>query len=96
MAGWTLWLAFNLGVVVLLALDLGLVHRRAREISLRWAAIESAAWVVLSLAFGTWIYFSYGRESGLEFFTGYVVEKSQAAGWQRIASFLVNVGACKQ
>ena len=76
MAGWTLWLAFNLGVVVLLALDLGLVHRRPREVSLRQAAIESTAWVALSLAFGAWIYFSHGRELGLEFFTGYLIEKS--------------------
>jgi tellurite resistance protein TerC len=76
MGTWPLWIAFNTGVALFLVLDLGLFHRRARAIALREAAIESAAWVALSLGFGTWIFFSHGRGPGLEFFTGYVVEKS--------------------
>ena len=51
-------------------------HRRAHAIAPREAAIESAGWVALSIAFGFWIFFSHGRGSGLEFFTGYVIEKS--------------------
>src|SRR5713226_6738842 len=76
MGTWTLWIAFNAGVALLLLLDLGLFHRRAHAISLREAAIESAVWVALSVAFGLWIFLSHGRGPGLEFFTGYVVEKS--------------------
>ena len=76
MGTWPLWIAFNSGVALLLALDLGLLHRRARAVSLREAAAESAAWVALSLGFGAWIFFSHGRGPGLEFFTGYLVEKS--------------------
>jgi len=76
MGTWPLWIAFNAGVAGLLALDLGLIHRRARVIALRQAAIESAAWIALSLGFGVWIFLSHGRGPGLEFFTGYVVEKS--------------------
>jgi TerC family integral membrane protein len=76
MGTWPIWIAFNSGVALLLALDLGLLHRRARAVSLREAAAESAAWVALSLGFGTWIFVSHGRGPGLEFFTGYVVEKS--------------------
>jgi len=76
MGTWSLWIAFNLGVAILLALDLGLFHRRGHAIPLREAAIESAAWVALSLGFGAWIYVSQGREPGLEFLTGYVIEKS--------------------
>src|SRR6202166_810610 len=75
MGAWPLWLAFNAGVALLLLLDLGLFHRRAHAIGLRAAAIESAAWVALSLSFGAWIFISHGRGPGLEFFTGYVVEK---------------------
>ena len=45
-------------------------------ISLREAALESAVWVALSVAFGLWIFFSHGRGPGLEFFTGYLIEKS--------------------
>jgi tellurite resistance protein TerC len=76
MGTWPLWIAFNAGVALLLLLDLGLFHRRARAISLREAAAESAAWIALSLGFGAWIFYSHGRGPGLEFFTGYVVEKS--------------------
>ena len=76
MGTWPLWIGFNAGVAILLVLDLGLFHRRARTIALREAAIQSAAWIALSLGFGAWIFFSHGRGPGLEFFTGYVVEKS--------------------
>src|SRR5579863_2792733 len=76
MGTWPLWIAFNAGVALLLLLDLGLFHRRAHAIGLREAAIESAAWVALSIAFGVWIFISHGHGPGLEFFTGYVVEKS--------------------
>src|SRR6202162_1752368 len=76
MGTWTLWVAFNTGVALFLLFDLGLFHRRAHAIAPREAAIESAAWVALSLGFGSWIFFSHGRGPGLEFFTGYVIEKS--------------------
>jgi tellurite resistance protein TerC len=76
MGSWPLWIAFNAGVALFLLLDLGLFHRRAHRVALREAAIESLAWIALSLGFGAWIFVSYGRGPGLEFFTGYVVEKS--------------------
>src|SRR5271169_3230136 len=78
MGTWPLWIAFNTGVALFLVLDLGVFHRRAHVISLREAAIESAAWIALSLGFGAWIFYSHGRGPGLEFFTGYVVEKSMS------------------
>ena len=71
-----LWIAFNAGVAVLLLLDLALFHRRAHVIALREAVLESLAWVALSLGFGAWILVSHGSGPGLEFFTGYVIEKS--------------------
>jgi len=76
MGTWPLWISFNAAVALFLFLDLALFHRRAHAIALREAAIESAAWVALSLGFGAWIFISHGRGPGLEFFTGYVVEKS--------------------
>src|ERR1700722_1966634 len=76
MGTWPLWLAFNAGVALLLLLDLGLFHRRAHAIALRAAAIESAGWVALSLSFGAWIFISHGRGPGVEFFAGYLIEKS--------------------
>ena len=76
MGTWTLWIAFHAGVGLLLLLNLTLFHRRAHQIALREAALESAAWVAASAGFGLWIFFSHGRGPGLEFFTGYVIEKS--------------------
>ncbi|HTR47973.1 MAG TPA: TerC family protein [Verrucomicrobiae bacterium] len=70
------WVVFGLSVAVAIAIDLGVFHRRARAISLRAALIETAAWIALSLAFNAWVYFSRGHEAGLQFLTGYVVEKS--------------------
>ncbi len=76
MGTWTLWILFHAGVVLFLLFDLGLFHRRAHAVSIREAAIESAFWVAVSVAFGGWILWSHGRGPGLEFFTGYVIEKS--------------------
>jgi tellurite resistance protein TerC len=65
-------------VAVALLADLLLFHRKPHEIGLREALIESAAWITLALAFNAWISFSLGREAALQFFTGYVVEKSMS------------------
>jgi tellurite resistance protein TerC len=76
MGTWSLWLGFNVAVALLLLLDLGLFHRRSHVVSIREAALESVVWVSLSCAFGLWIFYAHGRGLGLEFFTGYVIEKS--------------------
>jgi len=76
MGTWPLWIGFNAGVALLLLLDLGLFHRRPLRIAPRRALLESLAWVALSLGFGGWIFLSHGRGPGLEFFAGYLVEKS--------------------
>jgi tellurite resistance protein TerC len=70
------WVAFNVFVLAMLALDLGVFHRRAHVVGLREAAVWSAVWVGLALAFnaGLWLY--AGRGPGLEFLTGYLIEKS--------------------
>jgi tellurite resistance protein TerC len=71
-----LWFGFNACVLALLALDLGIFHRHAREVSWREAAAWSAFWVALSLGFNLWILRAYGSTPATEFFTGYLVEKS--------------------
>ena len=76
MGTWPLWIAFNAGVLVLLLLDLGIFQRRPHVIALKEAALESAAWIALSLGFGAWIFITHGQGPGLEFFAGYLVEKS--------------------
>jgi tellurite resistance protein TerC len=70
------WVAFNAFVLVMLALDLGVFHRKAHVVSLKEALGWSTVWITLALAFNTWIYFEMGSQKGTEFLTGYVVEKS--------------------
>jgi tellurite resistance protein TerC len=71
-----IWIAFNAGVALFLLLDLMLFHRRAHAVTWREGALESAAWIAISLGFGAWIFISHGRAPGLEFFSGYLIEKS--------------------
>ena len=73
------WTIFILFVLVLLALDLGVFNRRPHRVRFREAAGWSAFWVALSLAFNLGIYWQYGREVALQFFTSYLLEKSLSA-----------------
>jgi tellurite resistance protein TerC len=71
-----LWVGFNAGVLAVLALDLGVFHRTSHRVSLREAAVWSTIWIALSLAFGYWLSLQMGRAAGLEFLTGYLIEKA--------------------
>jgi tellurite resistance protein TerC len=68
------WIWFNVAVLAILALDLGVLHRKSSKVSLKEAAIWSGVWVALSLCFALAIYWNMGKESGLEFLTGYLIE----------------------
>ncbi len=70
------WVAFNAFVVVLLAMDLGIFHRKAHEVSLREATAWSVFWIALSLMFAGGIYIYAGARPATEFLTGYLIEKS--------------------
>lgn len=70
------WSAFLAGVLVMLALDLGVFHREAHEVSLKEATIWSVIWVLLSLTFNGVIWGAYGSELAGEFLTAYLIEKS--------------------
>ncbi|MGB6836754.1 MAG: TerC family protein, partial [Dehalococcoidia bacterium] len=70
------WIGFNVFVLAMLAIDLGVFHRRAHVVSLREAAIWSAVWISLSLLFNAGIFILMGSQKGMEFLTGYVIEKS--------------------
>jgi len=71
-----LWIAFNIFVLGMLALDLGIFHRKAHAVSIKEASIWSAVWIALALIFNLGIYFVWGQDKALEFLTGYVIEKS--------------------
>lgn len=71
-----LFVAFNVGVLAVLAVDLGIFNKKAHKISVKEAAIWSSVWITLSLAFAGVIYRLNGPQSALEFVTGYVIEYS--------------------
>jgi tellurite resistance protein TerC len=71
-----LWSAFLIGVLVLLAVDLKISSMRGHGERFREALGWSFFWIALSLGFGFWIWLRYGGEQGLEFFAGYLLEKS--------------------
>jgi tellurite resistance protein TerC len=71
-----MWAAFLTIVAVLLALDLGVLHRKHREIGVRESLALSAGYLTLGLAFGGWVWTSLGAQAGMEYLTGFVVEKS--------------------
>jgi tellurite resistance protein TerC len=72
------WLTFLGIVVALLVLDLGVLHKEDKEISAKESFILYGGYVSIALAFGAWVWWSRGAQSGLEFFTGYVIEQSLA------------------
>ncbi len=73
-----MWLSFLAIVVTLLVLDLGVLHRKQREIGVRESLALSAFYITLGLGFGGWVYWYLGETAGLQFVTGFVIEKSLA------------------
>jgi tellurite resistance protein TerC len=71
-----LWVGFNLFVLAMLALDLGVFHRKAHVITFKESVAWTAVWIALALVFNLGIAYFLGEQKGLEFFTGYVIEKS--------------------
>src|SRR5450631_4061760 len=70
------WIGFNLFVLAMLAVDLGIFHRKAHTVSLKEAAIWSGVWITLALIFNAGLYVLRGPDSALQFFTGWLIEKS--------------------
>jgi tellurite resistance protein TerC len=71
-----LWVGFNAFVLAMLAVDLFVFHKEAHEVRATEAAAWSVAWITLALLFGAGVHWFMGPEAGLEYFTGYVIEKA--------------------
>ena len=82
-----LWIGFTAFVVAMLVLDLGVFHRDAHEVRMREALVWSVIWIALSLLLCAGVYAQFGNERGLEFLTGYLIEKALAV--DNIFVFLV-------
>jgi tellurite resistance protein TerC len=70
------WILFNVFVLLMLALDLGVFHRKTHEVSVKEALTWTMVWVFLAMVFNAIVFFWKGQQQALEFFTGYLVEKA--------------------
>lgn len=73
-----MWATFIGLVLFLLVLDLGLVHRKHKEVSVAGSLWSSAFYIAIGLGFGAWIWTALGAQSGKEYLTGFIVEKTLA------------------
>ncbi|MCF8495630.1 MAG: TerC family protein [Alphaproteobacteria bacterium] len=73
--GW-MWLVFLTVITILLVLDLGVLHRKNKEIGIRESLLFSAGYIAISLLFGLWVWWELGSQEALEYYTGYIIEKS--------------------
>lgn len=73
-----MWAVFMGIVGILLAFDLGVLHRKTREISIKESLWLSAFYIAIALTFGAWVWHSLGASSGKEYLTGFIVEKTLA------------------
>lgn len=71
-----IWVVFIAIVIALLVFDLGVLHREQREIGVRESLLLSAGYITAGLLFGTWVWWYLGAESGMAYFTGFLIEKS--------------------
>ena len=72
------WFIFVSIVIGLLVLDLGFLHKGQKEIEAKESFILYAGYMAIAFAFGAWVWYARGAQSGLEFFTGYLIEQSLA------------------
>ncbi|MCC7376372.1 MAG: TerC family protein [Verrucomicrobiales bacterium] len=71
-----LWVGFNLFVLLMLALDLGVFHRKCHVVTLKESITWTFVWIALAMVFNGGIWHYAGPQKALEFFTGYLIEKS--------------------
>jgi len=71
-----LWPSFVIAVVALLVIDLSLFGHSGHKTNIKMALVESGIWIAVALCFNLWFAIEFGANLGLEFFTGYLVEKS--------------------
>lgn len=70
------WVYFSLFILVMLAIDLGIFHRKAHAVSFKESLLWTFVWLILAMLFNTIVYFWKGPEKSFEFLTGYIIELS--------------------
>lgn len=70
------WIGFHVFVFLMLALDLGVFHKKAHRVPVKEAVIWTVVWITLAMLFSVFVFFEFGKTRALEFLTGYVIEYS--------------------
>jgi tellurite resistance protein TerC len=73
---WYLWVGFVALVLAFLAIDLGVFHRKTHAVSIKEALTWAIVWFAAAMVFNALVWWQCGAQMGLEFFTGYIIEKS--------------------
>ena len=68
------WIGFHVFIFIMLAIDLGVFHKKTHKVPVKEAVIWSFVWISLALLFNVFIFFELGKTKALEFLTGYVIE----------------------
>ncbi|HEX8254426.1 MAG TPA: TerC family protein [Thermoanaerobaculia bacterium] len=87
----SMWVGFSLFVLFMLALDLGVFHRKAHAVRMKEALAWSAVWIGLAFVFNALVYFWFGEQKALEFLAGYLIEKTLSV--DNVFVFVVLFGA---
>jgi tellurite resistance protein TerC len=70
------WLAFFAIIGFMLVLDLGVFHKKSHKVSIKESLAWTGVWISLAMLFNVWVYYKMGHQKGIEFFTGYIIEKA--------------------
>jgi tellurite resistance protein TerC len=70
------WIGFHVFIFLMLALDLGVFHKKTHKVPVKEAVIWTTVWITLSLLFNILVYYKFGKTMALEYLTGYVIEYS--------------------
>jgi len=70
------WLAFFAIIGFMLVLDLGVFHKKSHKVSIKESLAWTGVWISLAMLFNAWVYYKMGPQKGIEFFTGYIIEKA--------------------
>ncbi len=70
------WLAFFAIIGFMLVLDLGVFHKKSHKVSIKESLAWTGVWITLAMCFNAWVYYKMGPQKGIEFFTGYIIEKA--------------------
>lgn len=71
-----LWSVFNVFIIIMLVVDLVVLHKEDEKVSIKEALVWTGVWIVLALIFGIGVYYYMGTQTALDYYTGYLIEKS--------------------